>query len=141
MTANLSYIVVPPGINKHIRVYVAGPYTVGDPAVNTSKAMQLGHFLMSWRPKPDNGYRLVPFVPHLSHFMHLLQARPYDEWIDQDLVWVCSCDVLFRMDGPSEGADLEVKTARNFNVPVFTYLHDTSDGKKVGLLDYVAKMG
>ncbi len=45
-------------------IYIAGPYTLGDVAVNVRNAMMAGLDLMNM------GF--IPFVPHLSHWLHLL---------------------------------------------------------------------
>lgn len=93
-----------------LRVYVAGPYSHGDIAENVSRAMSLGHALM------DAGF--TPYVPHLSHFMHLQRQRPYEDWTRHDLEWLAQCDVLVRLPGKSPGADTEVEVALERGLPV-----------------------
>lgn len=92
-------------------VYIAGPYTKPDPAVNTARAMEVWHTLA------DAG--LVPFCPHLSHFLHIARGRPYEEWLAHDIAWLKKCDVLLRMPGESSGADGEVDVANSEGIPVF----------------------
>ncbi len=94
-----------------MRVYVAGPYTKGDPCVNTHAAIQAGNLLL------DAGH--APFVPHLSHFWHTTTPRPYEDWMRLDFAFVEVCDALVRLPGESSGADREVEHARRFDVPVF----------------------
>lgn len=93
------------------KVYVAGPYTSGDPAINTRQAMLAGHALM------EAGH--FPFVPHLFHFMHLLIPQPYEVWTAQDFAWLPVCDALIRLPGESRGADAEVKAAEELRIPVY----------------------
>lgn len=93
------------------RVYVAGPYTKGDVAVNVRKAIEAADLLLAF------GY--APFLPHLTHFWHLVCPRPYEHWIKLDAAWVEVCDALYRLPGESEGADDEVEQARNLEIPVF----------------------
>lgn len=92
-------------------VYVAGPYTKGDVAVNVRRnieaADKLAHF----------GY--VPFVPLLTHFWHLICPHPYEFWCEQDNAWVEKCDCLVRLPGESSGADKEVALAQSKDIPVF----------------------
>lgn len=97
-----------------LKVYVAGPYTNGDVAQNVKKAMEVGNILM------DNGFAV--FIPHLSHFQHMMHPRQYEDWIDHDLTWLESCDMLFRIDGYSLGADQEVRRAKELGKPVWTDL-------------------
>lgn len=94
-----------------IAVYVSGPYTQGDPVINTRKAMDLADRL------EDAGFRV--FCPHLSLFRHLLRERSWKEWMDIDLFWVERCDVLIRIPGPSSGGDMEVTRALELGKPVY----------------------
>lgn len=92
-------------------MYVAGPYSKGDVAVNVREAVRVGNEL--W----NAGF--APFVPHLTHFWHMLFPHPYEEWLDLDNQFIPVCDALFRMPGESSGADKEVALARFCNIPVF----------------------
>jgi hypothetical protein len=97
---------------KH--VYVAGPYTAPDAELvelNVARAVQAGNRLL------DAG--LWPYVPHLSHHLHLVRPRAYEEWMELDFAWLRRCDALLRLPGPSTGADREVELARSYEVPVF----------------------
>jgi len=93
------------------KVYVAGPYTLGDVCLNVRNAIQAGNELA------DQG--LIPFVPHLSHFWHMLCPRPYDFWLDYDNQFLPDCDALLRLPGESSGSDKEVALAMSLGIPVF----------------------
>jgi hypothetical protein len=93
------------------RVYIAGPYTKGDVCVNVRNAVHaadavhaLGH---------------APFVPHLTHLWHMVSPKDYQEWLALDIVWLSRCDCLVRIEGESNGADLEVKEAMRLGIPVY----------------------
>lgn len=92
-------------------VYISGPYTVGDQAINVRNAMIAGTQLL------EAG--LLPFVPHLSHFWHMLSPRSWGQWIDYDLAWLNRCDVMLRLPGVSNGADLEEKEAKRLGIRVY----------------------
>ena len=101
---------------KDVKIYVAGPYTRGDVAKNVKEAIetgdalaQLGHFV---------------FIPHLSHFWHLLTPHEYDFWMKQDMAWLEICDAVFRFEGESKGADIEVDYAVRNKKPVYYKLDD-----------------
>ena len=94
------------------RIYIAGPYTHGDVAVNVRTAMQAGDAII------DAGHS--PFVPHLYHFMHMQQPHSYSVWTELDLAWVEACHAMFRIEGKSFGADAEVAYAEKLGIPVFT---------------------
>ena len=92
-------------------IYVAGPYTSGDPVVNTRKAIEAGELL--------RGMGFVPFIPHLSLFWHFVEPHDVAFWYEYDNAWVERCDGLVRLPGESKGADAEVKLAIELGMPVF----------------------
>ena len=94
------------------KVYIAGPYTKGDVALNVRKAYEAANQLA------DLGF--APFVPHATHFWHMIFPRPYEFWLELDKEFLPFCDALLRLPGPSNGADGEVEFARKLNIPVFT---------------------
>ncbi len=117
------------------RVYVAGPYTQGDVAVNVRKALDLGDWL-------SEQYNCVPYVPHLSHFAPLVNPRPYESWIAQDLAWLRVCDALVRLPGPSAGADGEVAEAQRLHIPVFMAENTSEDALFIsGFFDWRKEWG
>ena len=94
------------------RVYIAGPYSGGDVAVNVRKAMQ------TWNRLWELGFS--PLAPHLTHFLHMNHPRPYPDWLEYDREWLVTVDAVFRMPGESKGADAEVALAKQHGIPVFT---------------------
>jgi hypothetical protein len=96
------------------RVYIAGPYTQGDVAVNVRTALEAASRLL------DAG--LIPYVPHLTHFWHLLAPRPYEDWLAYDQHWLACCAVVLRLPGASAGAEAEVRQAQALGRPVYTSL-------------------
>jgi uncharacterized protein DUF4406 len=95
---------------RRTKVYVAGPYTAGDPVINTARAIDAGTALL------ERGY--APFVPHLTMFWHMKDPQKYETWLAYDFEWVASCDVLLRLPGPSSGADREVELANKLGIRV-----------------------
>ncbi len=106
-------------MKRRLRIYIAGPYTKGDTAFNVREAVLVASEL--W----NLGY--APFVPHLTHFWHMLDPHVYEAWIAYDLEWLSVCDVLWRIPGESNGADREVARARELNIPVVTSLDQLND--------------
>lgn len=99
--------------NNKCFVYVASPYTHGDQYVNVQRQIEFGNCLL------DRG--LVPVSPLLNSVSyHAQKQREYDLWMDIDYNWILKCDALFRLEGESKGADLEVVFAKKMNIPVFT---------------------
>lgn len=92
-------------------IYVAGPYTKGDVAVNVKNAVMVGNNLRS--------LGFTPFIPHLTHFWHLIQPHDIDYWYAYDMEWLEKCDALFRIKGESTGADLEESVAYEIGTPIF----------------------
>lgn len=92
-------------------IYVAGPYTEGNPDGNVRAAVDAADELM------EAGY--TPFCPHLNFLWGLRHDRPYDDWLDWCLQWVEQCDALLRLDGHSPGGDTEVERAEDRGMPVY----------------------
>lgn len=98
-------------MSRPVRVYVAGPYTHGDVAVNVRTAILAADKLM------DRGF--MPFVPHLTHLWHIISPRPYRDWIKLDNQFLPYCDIILRLPGESQGADAEVATARSIDMLLY----------------------
>jgi hypothetical protein len=94
------------------KIYVAGPYTQGDVAQNVRNAFAAANRLA------DLGF--APFVPHTTHFWHMLFPRPYEFWLELDNEFLPCCDAILRLDGASNGADKEVALAQLLGKPVFS---------------------
>lgn len=62
----------------------------------------------------------VVFIPHLTHFWHMLIPQEYEFWIRQDLEWLKVCDAILRIEGESPGADREIELARSLGLKVYT---------------------
>ena len=97
---------------------MAGPISKGDFRTNIRQAIETGNKLAEW------GY--APYIPHINMVWELLYPHggaTNDEhgfWLGQEMEWLRTCDVLFRLTGESKGADLEVKRARELGIPVVT---------------------
>lgn len=94
-----------------MRVYIAGPYTLGDVAVNVRTAIEAGQRVL------DAGHS--PYIPHLTHFWHLLFPAPAQQWYDHDLIWLRQCEAMIRLPGESKGADQEEAQAEFLGIPVY----------------------
>ena len=96
-------------------IYVAGPYTSPDPAVNVRRAIDVADQLA------NAGY--APYVPHLSHFWHFIHPHDYEHWMTLAFSWIAKCDALVRLPGESLGSDREVAEARRLGIPAFILDH------------------
>lgn len=97
-------------------IYVAGPYSGGDPVINTRNAVLEGEALRV--------YGFVPFIPHLTHLWHLISPRDIDFWYAYDNEWIKKCDALLRLPGESKGADAEVELALKLGIPIFHSIYE-----------------
>lgn len=103
-------------------VYIASPYTKGDPSINTNFQMRIFDRML------DDGI-VVPYAPLWSHFQHSAFPRPYKDWIEYDNVIIPKVDALVRLtaehektdykEDRSSGADREVALAESLGIPVF----------------------
>ena len=97
-------------------VYVAGPYTTPDVAINMKNAMDAAAQLI------EIGYTVV--VPHLSHFLHMNNPQPYETWMRMDLEILEKCDAVLRIFGESPGADRETARAYELGIPVYRSIEE-----------------
>jgi hypothetical protein len=111
-------------------VYVASPYTKGDPCVNA-------HFQCCiFDQMLDDGI-VIPYIPLWAHFQHSVLPRPYTDWLAYDNCIMPRIDALVRLDArfvwpdgtmykcsESTGADNEVKLAESLGKPVFYTIED-----------------
>jgi len=102
-------------------VYIAGPYAHPDPVANTHNAVKMADGL--------HATGLVTcVVPHLSLLWHAISPQPPEHWYDYDLAILARCDALYRIPGPSTGADHEVAFAEDrARIPVFHAQTDLID--------------
>jgi len=103
-------------------VYIASPYTKGDPAINTHFQCRTFDLMLT------DGI-VWPYAPLVSHFQHTLFPRDYHDWIDYDLAMLERFDACVRLDAKhaslhykateSSGADGEVAAFQKAGKPVF----------------------
>ena len=105
-----------------IKVYIAAPYTIGDPAMNTNAALVVADKLL------ELGY--IPMVPHLTHFWHEISSKPWEQWMEIGRALLAGCDALLRLPGPSKGADLEIEYAKALGIPVCYEIEELGDVKQ-----------
>lgn len=99
---------------RRLKIYVAGPITIGNQYINCYRGIKAGNILMN--------LGFAPFVPQLSAFQEMVdgeRAPTYDNWLSYDMEWIRSCDALYRLDGKSKGASREVRFAKKLGIPVF----------------------
>ncbi len=106
-------------MDRSLRIYIAGPYTHGDVALNVRQAMEAAVEII------DAGH--VPFVPHLYHFLHCCFPQPYEVWMRLDLRWLSCCHALLRLPGDSPGADREADVAVQMGLPIYHDVHQLLD--------------
>jgi len=99
-----------------MKIYIAGPYTKGDVAFNVRNAIHAGAFVANL------GH--YPFIPHLTHFWHMMCPEEYEFWMRQDEEWLKCCDAIIRLEGESAGADREVAIATGLGLYVYYSLFD-----------------
>jgi hypothetical protein len=109
-----------------VRIYVAGPYTQGgDMALNVRRAIEAADGLAR------RGH--VPFIPHLTHFWHMLCPHEYEFWMQQDLAWLRQCEAVLRLEGESPGADREVQAARELGLAVYRSVYEVPRARGDGV--------
>jgi hypothetical protein len=108
-------------------VYIASPYSKGDPAINA-------HFQCRIFDQLLTDGKVLPVAPLWSHFQHVLFPRPYQDWIDYDQSMLKLYDCCLRLAATilelgyvkfeSTGADAEVAKFKELSKPVFFSIED-----------------
>lgn len=105
-------------------VYIASPYTKGDPARNVKFQMDVFNHLL-------NSNLVIPIAPLMSHFLHINRPREWEEWLDYDENIISRCDALLALgvvmfdsgipyiETESAGRDREVLLAKLLGISVF----------------------
>lgn len=93
-------------------VFVAGPCDGPDILANVTRAVEVSDMIVA-------GTGAVTFIPHLAVLHQLISPRTRADWLAWGLELLARCDALYRIDGPSPGADAEVDEAVRLGIPVF----------------------
>ncbi len=99
-----------------MKVYIAGPYSKGDVALNVRTAVLAAEELCR------RGH--TPYVPHLTHLWHLISPHDIGFWYAYDMVWLKECDALLRLPGESIGADTEISMALSLGLKVYNRVEE-----------------
>jgi hypothetical protein len=99
-----------PSSPRRPRIYVAGPYSMGNMFLNLRQAMAAADLLL------DAG--ASPYLPHLTHHWDQRYPHTYETWMQLGLAWVEASDALYRIHGSSPGADREEARAVELGLPV-----------------------
>lgn len=105
------------------RVYISGPITNGGTCTPAEEEFHLDNALDIASTLSNHGF--APFVPHLTIFWDRwykdmgVESLDHATWLDMDYPWVAVSDAVYRMEGASTGADLEVEFARAHGIPVY----------------------
>lgn len=112
---------------KKPTVYIASPYSKGDPAINA-------HFQCKIFDQLLGEGKVLPVAPLWSHFQHILFPRNYQDWIDYDQAMLGLYDCCLRLSASlasveyhethSTGADAEVASFVRMGKPVFYSVKD-----------------
>lgn len=121
-------------------IYVASPYTKGDPTINTHFQCRIFDQLLT------DGV-VIPFVPLWSHFQHCVFPRHYNDWIEYDLDFIRSaafaaclrlnadCEYLpDYLITESSGADGEVALFNELGRPTYYSIQDLYEAVDSGQL-------
>jgi hypothetical protein len=100
----------------NVRVYVAGPYTVGNTIEHIRNASIAASVL--------RGLGYFPFVPHWMALGELTAPQTYEQSMTQCFEWLEACHALLRLPGVSGGADREVAHAKIHSIPSFSRIED-----------------
>lgn len=95
-----------------MRIYIASAYSKGDVAINVRTVIMVA----------DELVRLghTPYIPHLTHFWHLISPKEYRFWLEYDNSFLEHwAQAILRLDNESVGADDEVKLAKKLGLLIY----------------------
>ena len=106
---------------KRLKIYIASPYTPEHVNAhdfarvahqNTLNAIRAGIAII------EKGH--IPFIPHLTHYIHLETKNPLPRkfYYDYDQVWLKCCDGLLYL-ASSKGSDRELQLAKKLGLRIF----------------------
>ena len=108
-------------------VYIASPYSKGDPVINTHFQCRIFDQLLTEK-------LVIPVAPLWTHFQHLIYPRQYEDWINYDQEMLHLYDCCLRLEAvclrtgykenKSAGADAEVANFKRQDKPVFLSIED-----------------
>lgn len=108
-------------------VYIASPYSKGDPSINA-------HFQCRIFDQLLTDGKVLPVAPLWSHFQHIIFPRRHQDWIDYDQLMLKLYDCCLRLaaqnpslgyvEFESTGADAEVAKFKELGKPVFFNIDD-----------------
>lgn len=114
-------------MTKKPTVYIASPYSRGDPAMNAHFQCKIFDQLLDDR-------KVIPVAPLWSHFQHVVFPRHYQDWIDYDQSLLHLYDCCLRLNATienlnykqreSSGADAEAEAFIKQGKPVFYAIED-----------------
>jgi len=108
-------------------VYIAAPYTEGAWETNLIDVIDMAETIVN---RGD-----VPFIPHtMTTLWALREPKSKEDWLAIDLAILERCDKMVRLEGESEGAEMEVGFAQANGIPVYThtsYIKPTGELTKV----------
>ncbi|TKJ38299.1 MAG: hypothetical protein CEE38_05950 [Planctomycetes bacterium B3_Pla] len=103
-------------------IYIASPYTKGDPAINVRFQCRIFDKLLT------EG-KVWPIAPLWTHFQHIIFPRPYEDWLEYDNALLPLYDGCLRLNSEepaldyieekSSGADGEVEAFKAMDKPIF----------------------
>lgn len=127
-------------MNKLPLIYIASPYTKGDPCINARFQMHVFDRIIESR-------LAIPYAPLIAHYQHTVFPRPYNDWIDYGLAMLGRCDAVLSLDATfiwpdgttyletqSNGREMEEAYAKRRGLPIYYSIHELFDSLKKGEL-------
>ena len=93
------------------KIYIAGPMSIGNLMENVRHGIDAGDKVIKMKH--------CAIIPHLSIFHNMIHPNSWQTWLDMDLELIKVCDAVYRIEGESKGADIEVEFAKKYNKEVF----------------------
>ncbi len=114
-------------MRDRLTVYISGPISNGGTAGAEERLVNVQRAIAVFLRIVEMGF--APVLPALTEYVEIVsgQRLPHEIWMEIDMPWVRKSDILYRMDGASTGADMEVVEARRHGIPVVFSLEELTE--------------
>lgn len=102
------------------RIYIIGPVNTVAPGSECDQFLNVRRMVEVATDLVNLG--MVPVVPALCSFWHMLAPQPRSFWMAKNDSDIRTCNAALRMPGDSLGADADGRRCEGYSIPVFTHL-------------------
>ena len=110
-------------MGKRMKIYVSGPISNGETIEFADREPLVEEAIDYGAEIKRKGH--YPYIPHYTYYMEKRGHNfSYEEWMEEDFVWLALCDAIFRTPRESVGADSEIHFATEQDKLIYYHIED-----------------